>query len=62
MKNDTVKPLFIRDAKAIKLIHQKAKAERRSFANAAAHTIIEALSKIYGQQGNATDKVGKSQQ
>ena len=50
--NDTARPIFLTNARAIKLIQQRAKAENRSLANAAAHTIIEALG---GPTTNTTD-------
>lgn len=51
MKSEKFKPVFLRDPKAIELIHKKAKAEGRSLSNATARTIIESLSPKYDQFG-----------
>lgn len=50
------KQVFIRDAKAVRLIQYRAETENRSLANAAAQTIIEAL----GERFNGNNTITKN--
>ena len=51
------KAIFIRDPEAIRLVNGRARAERRSAANAAATTIIEALSNDKPKKQNWQGKI-----
>lgn len=55
--NFELKPVPIRDQKALQLVHQRAQKEHRSLANAATVTIIETLSEA---DNNAGDEKGQA--
>jgi len=43
IQEGTVKPILVRDARAIKLIQERAITDNRSLSNAAAQVVLEAL-------------------
>jgi hypothetical protein len=55
-------PIFIRDPQAARLAKLRANKENRTAANAAATTIIEALSDKYGPQIHKDTKTGEARQ
>lgn len=48
-KNKKEKPIFLHNGEAIRLIHQRAKDENRSYSNALTTTVIESLKKPSNQ-------------